>query len=516
MAKSKHQQILQKIEHKQKDLQMYSNEAENREMEGKSILKQKEILEREIKQLNDEIMNSNFNESDYERIKQQRRQIEEDIIDCQNKAGSVINNWAFKLQYRDPEANFDRKKVKGRVFSLIQPKQHNFIKALEQGAGGKLRNIVVDNENTSKQLLQRRCFDNFEYLIPNSKIQYRELPRNAVENAKKIAAQMGGWALPAYEAINFNQELKPSIYFVFGSFFIASSSEIAKKIAYNTDRSLSIKCVTVEGDILDPSGTLTGGYINQDNLILPKYQQFREMNAEIEKYKQQKEQLDRDLSDMRQQDQNLNGLREDLANKKYKLEKLDQQIRSQTGFEMKEKKVQLTKEIEDLNQERAHYESRAEAYEKELEDLQSELVNLSSSKDISKDLKHKQSKMKEEVKKLEREVKKNKDQISNMEVEKENLEQEIRQIQDKLVTGQRQLEQDRAQLTVDSKTLNNLKQELDKHAKTKEKLEKEMQMVDSKLRELEQAKKKTTEELEKTEEDIKRNDNKLKKTQKEI
>lgn len=161
---------------------------------------------------------SNFNESDYERIKQQRRQIEEDIIDCQNKAGSVINNWAFKLQYRDPEANFDRKKVKGRVFSLIQPKQHNFIKALEQGAGGKLRNIVVDNENTSKQLLQRRCFDNFEYLIPNSKIQYRELPRNAVENAKKIAAQMGGWALPAYEAINFNQELKPSIYFVFGSF----------------------------------------------------------------------------------------------------------------------------------------------------------------------------------------------------------------------------------------------------------------------------------------------------------
>lgn len=56
MAKSKHQQILQKIEHKQKDLQMYSNEAENREMEGKSILKQKEILEREIKQLNDEIM----------------------------------------------------------------------------------------------------------------------------------------------------------------------------------------------------------------------------------------------------------------------------------------------------------------------------------------------------------------------------------------------------------------------------------------------------------------------------
>lgn len=50
--------------------------------------------------------------------------------------------------------------------------------------------------------------------------------------------------------------------FVFGGFLITSSSEIAKRIAYNNDRSMCMKCVTLEGDILDPSGTLTGGYIN--------------------------------------------------------------------------------------------------------------------------------------------------------------------------------------------------------------------------------------------------------------
>jgi structural maintenance of chromosome 2 len=36
--------------------------------------------------------------------------------------------------------------------------------------------------------------------------------------------------------------------------------ELARKIAF--DPEIRIRCVTLEGDIVDPSGTLTGGYVD--------------------------------------------------------------------------------------------------------------------------------------------------------------------------------------------------------------------------------------------------------------
>lgn len=58
--------------------------------------------------------------------------------------------------------------------------------------------------------------------------------------------------------------------FVFGNFMVASSLEIANKIAYHPNNTKRFKVVTKEGDIVDPSGTITGGYSNEKNLILPK------------------------------------------------------------------------------------------------------------------------------------------------------------------------------------------------------------------------------------------------------
>jgi len=45
----------------------------------------------------------------------------------------------FNLYFKDPEPNFDRKKVFGKVFSLIKVKENRFIKPLEAVAGPKLR-----------------------------------------------------------------------------------------------------------------------------------------------------------------------------------------------------------------------------------------------------------------------------------------------------------------------------------------------------------------------------------------
>ena len=84
------------------------------------------------------------------------------------------------FQYRDPEPNFDRRKVKGKVFQLISVVENKYIRALEQAAGGRIYNIVVDNENTAKLLMKKECFSYHVNLIPNNKIQGQPISENVI------------------------------------------------------------------------------------------------------------------------------------------------------------------------------------------------------------------------------------------------------------------------------------------------------------------------------------------------
>lgn len=64
--------------------------------------------------------------------------------------------------------------------------------------------------------------------------------------------------------------------FAFGNFIVCSSADIAKRIAYNTNRYLQCKCVTYDGDVYEP-GTLTGGSDANQQFLLPRYRDLREI-----------------------------------------------------------------------------------------------------------------------------------------------------------------------------------------------------------------------------------------------
>lgn len=57
--------------------------------------------------------------------------------------------------FKPPQGEFDQTKVKGKLFTLFRPKERIHERAIEIGAAGKLYNIVVDNEHTSKYLIEQ-------------------------------------------------------------------------------------------------------------------------------------------------------------------------------------------------------------------------------------------------------------------------------------------------------------------------------------------------------------------------
>lgn len=54
--------------------------------------------------------------------------------------------------------------------------------------------------------------------------------------------------------------------YVFGSGFVCKDDAAAKKVAFNKD--VMMNCVTLAGDLFNPSGTLTGGARAKGNSVL--------------------------------------------------------------------------------------------------------------------------------------------------------------------------------------------------------------------------------------------------------
>jgi len=88
---------------------------------------------------------------------------------------------------------------------LFRSKEKIHEKALEIGGGGRLFNIVVENEIVSKQLIERESFGKNVTIIPNNKIRFKSVSQDTIAFASKVAKEVGGLARPAYELITFSK-----------------------------------------------------------------------------------------------------------------------------------------------------------------------------------------------------------------------------------------------------------------------------------------------------------------------
>lgn len=189
-------------------------------------------------------------------------------------------NPALRFKYADPQPGFVRTSIKGKLFMLFRVKNKQHEKAIEVGVGGRLNHIVVDNEHTAKLLVDKATFG-YATFIPNEKVVPKTMAREIRDESIRIAKEMGEHAQPAFELVDYSKELEPSIMHGLGAFVVCSTTEVARKIAFHPNRNLRVKCVTYEGDIIDPAGTLTGGFYAANSFMLGKYDEVRKLEERL-------------------------------------------------------------------------------------------------------------------------------------------------------------------------------------------------------------------------------------------
>ena len=163
--------------------------------------------------------------------------------------------------------------------------------ALEVTAGGRMFNVVVDDETTAKKLLERGQLTNRVTFIPLNKIQGRKMDARTVATAQKIAGKDN--CHPAISLIGFEGELEPAMNYIFGNSFVCSDLSIARKVTYNEQ--VACKTVTLDGDVVDPAGTLTGGSRPAGGSFLAKLSELKQHRNNYEASEQQLTEVELEL-----------------------------------------------------------------------------------------------------------------------------------------------------------------------------------------------------------------------------
>jgi structural maintenance of chromosome 2 len=247
----------------------------------------------------------------------QHKQQSEHARLCKEAEAVSASVGGLEFRYNPPSRDFDRRRVKGTIASNLRVKDPAHATALEALAGGRLHHVVVDDEQTGMLLLTEGGLQRRVTLIPLSKIQcappnpptppqpslphlppHPPLPRararthrthplrarahtrtsayptwvrraiapglpllrrprvisdGEVNAAKKLVG--ANKVHLATSLFDCESALQPAMNHVFGGTLVCSDKEAAREVC----EKIKQRTVTLEGDLYDPKGTLTGG-----------------------------------------------------------------------------------------------------------------------------------------------------------------------------------------------------------------------------------------------------------------
>ena len=278
-AATEQEQAKLKIAHLEKRIKEEEPRAKKAKEQNSGLLKELEGLKSQAKKLEYELSKLGFEPGREEQLYQEQSGLQKEIRELRQRADGLQRKVAnIEFNYSDPYPNFDRSKVKGLVAQLftVDKEKLQAATALEICAGGRLYNVVVDSSDTGTQLLQKGKLRKRVTIIPLNKISAFRASVEKIGAAQNLAPGKVDLAL---SLIGYDEEVTAAMNYVFGNTLIANDAETAKRVTF--DPSVRIKSVTLDGDVYDPSGTLSGGSAPNSSGVLVTLQKLNEITREI-------------------------------------------------------------------------------------------------------------------------------------------------------------------------------------------------------------------------------------------
>lgn len=240
---------------------------------------------------------------------------------------------SVKTLLNDCESNVALKKgVEGVLANLIDVPE-DLQTAIEMSLGMALQNIVTETEQDAKKLV--------EHLRKNNIGRASFLPITSIKGKKidNIKGNKSGIIGVASDLIKYNKKYEQIIFNLLGRTVIVDNMDTAIRVS--KENLQSFKIVTQEGDIINPSGAITGGSVMKKTVnILGREREIKKLGKEIEGLQQNIANIEKEKE---QYEQSIEGILE-IAEKLEK-ELQDNEIVYATG---KQKVLSFEEEIQKI------------------------------------------------------------------------------------------------------------------------------------------------------------------------
>jgi structural maintenance of chromosome 2 len=323
-AATEQEQAKLKIAHLEKRIKEEEPRAKKAKEQNSGLLKELEGLKSQAKKLEYELSKLGFEPGREEQLYQEQSGLQKEIRELRQRADGLQRKVAnIEFNYSDPYPNFDRSKVKGLVAQLftVDKEKLQAATALEICAGGRLYNVVVDSSDTGTQLLQKGKLRKRVTIIPLNKISAFRASVEKIGAAQNLAPGKVDLAL---SLIGYDEEVTAAMNYVFGNTLIANDAETAKRVTF--DPSVRIKSVTLDGDVYDPSGTLSGGSAPNSSGVLVTLQKLNEIIREIRSKERVLAALEETMKKEKKKLDAVRSIKQDLDLKNHEIKLTEEQI----------------------------------------------------------------------------------------------------------------------------------------------------------------------------------------------
>ncbi len=486
--------------------------------------KQKEEIDIKIKNYDREI-NQLLNET---RIKESKLKF---LIETEKEKEGYIKSVKQLLKACEETRELG-KGMHGVLANIIDvPNEYQI--AIEMCLGASLQNIVTDTEQDAKKLV--------EYLRINNLGRASFLPISSVRGKKleKVKVKEKGYIGIASDLIKFDKKYEQVILNLLGRTVIVDNMETAITVA--KQNGYTFRIITLEGDVINPSGAITGGSVAKKTVnILGRGKEIEKLQTELNNLKNKIEQLQKEklnyensIEDTLEEatslekelqeidityatekqkvisiEENINKIENRIKNLKEEQEKLENQ-----KDEAKNKEQQINQKLENIIEETQRLSKIIQEYaelnkdnQKYIDDLNFDITNLkisvSSFDESETSIEEMQQRITQDIEATNKSIENKKSQIKEMESDNLKLEQSILEIKEKInnikeqvknsdskieelkksrIEKNKRLETQEEEISSKFKTIEELKAQIVKIDINKTKLEEDIQIIIEKM-----------------------------------
>ena len=342
------------------DIAKQFNEIESKKNKAQNSLnevaKQREEANQKIKSFE-----SNINILSSEmRIKESRLKF---LIETEKEKEGYIKS--VKSLLKDCENIKELGKGMNGVLANIIEVPDDLQTAIEMCLGASLQNIVTETETDAKRLV--------EHLRKNNLGRASFLPISSVRGKKldKIKGNESGVVGIASDLVKYNKKYEQIILNLLGRTVIVDNMDTAIKVA--KQNGYTFRIVTTEGDLINPSGAITGGSVAKKTVnILGRGKEIEKLEKEIKEVKAKIQKLE---DDKQNYEESIEGILELSANLEKELQEIDitYATEKQKVISINENIEKLEKRLNRLKEEQANLEKQKEEAVSTKGDLQVEI-----------------------------------------------------------------------------------------------------------------------------------------------